>query len=181
MCKSVNEFFGYILSRKDPQSESFFASIRGYIYQFNLYGYYTEEWVINEVYIRARKFDKNGGIIENYYAWCSRTAFNVVRELSRKHQKYTPIDNYDRFPSSQPELSPIEIDNKIELIWRSFNQLSELEQRIISFTEFDSLSVRETCSILALEGTVMKEPALRKAKSRALKKLREIYHSLNQC
>jgi DNA-directed RNA polymerase specialized sigma24 family protein len=181
--QSLDAGFQALLDRDSSIGLTLWVFVERSLNQFHLSGSYTEAYVINEVYLRAAKFIDQGGAIDNLVAWCRATAYNHIRELSRREQRARSHDNdiliLDQIHSSQGLISDDEISEEYELIRRAFSQLSAADQQLINLSVVNNLPWRKIHLCLVAEGqTDRSEAALRKAKERAIRRLRENYHGI---
>ena len=180
--------FCELLHRNSHESDSLFVYIWMRINQFRLNKFYQPNDILNEVYKRGIKALEEGKTINSVSGWIRGTAYNYIRELSRKKsktksfeelsekeskyvtkslnllQKYATIQ--DRFEKA---------NNKIELLNEALKKLTLEEQRLLNYKEIQGLSWQEIASLEEYQGIT--PSALRKRKERVIKKLREFCHS----
>jgi DNA-directed RNA polymerase specialized sigma24 family protein len=181
--RSLDAGFQELLDRDSSVGLTLWISVERNLTQFHLSGYYTEAFIINEVYLRAANYIDQGGTIDNLIAWCRATAYNVVREQRRRDCRY---HSYDHNPldlellQAQPVLlNTAEISEEYEIIRRAFALLSPTDQQLIHLSVVNGLSWREIHTCLVAQGqSDRNEAALRKAKERAIRRLRENYHEI---
>jgi RNA polymerase sigma factor (sigma-70 family) len=179
--QSFDNDFADLLKPNHPSAASMGAFIRRLLRQFGLHKIYAEADILSEIYVRGYKLTQGGVIIVNPHAWSKSTAFNIVRELSRKHrQKERRFEELTENTWDKSEHPPIEADAKtdVAILHRALQELEPEEQRLLTLKIVDELSWVEIRNLLSLEGKTVSEATLRKQKERALKKLRRIYHSL---
>ena len=82
-----------LLQEQSPHGRSLFLFIERSLRGFHLEGTHTGIEVFNEAYIRGVTFTLKGNTIRNPKAWIRKTAFNVIRELSREAQQCQPKDS----------------------------------------------------------------------------------------
>lgn len=180
---SLDAGFQEILDSNSSTGLTLWTSVTRSLNQFHLTGLYTEAYVINEVYLRAAKFIDHDGTIDNLMAWSRATAYNYIRELSRRHnrEQLYPSDAaiFDQNHVSSGLISDTDIDEEYEIINRAFDQLSAADQQLIGLHVINNLSWREIHDRLRAQGQPDRtEAALRKAKERAIRRLRDNYHEI---
>lgn len=174
----LDEGFEELLKKDSPKGRTLWVSVKRNLQQFNLTNSYTEACIINEVYLRAVKAHEQGTKIDNLLAWSRKTSFNYVRELSRTQRRAQPIDNVQLEAKPVPVTDEM-IDDDLSDIRTAFERLSSEEQKLLSLSVVEELSWKEIRKLLLQVGAEdRKEATLRKAKERALKRLRENYHSI---
>jgi DNA-directed RNA polymerase specialized sigma24 family protein len=181
--QSLDAGFQEILDRDSSTGLTLWVFVERSLNQFHLAGAYTEAYVINEVYLRAVKFIDHGGVIDNLIVWCRATAYNYIRELNRRHQRERSYDNNAAILAQVQFQSGFISDDvtneEYEIIRRAFAQLNPDDQQLINLHVINNLSWREIHLCLVAQGqTNRSETALRKAKERAIRRLRESYHDI---
>ena len=181
--QSLDAGFQELLDRDSSIGLTLWVFVERSLNQFHLSGSYTEAYVINEVYLRAVKFIAQGGEIASLIAWCRATAYNHIRELSRRGQRERSLDHtpliLEQIQAQPGLISDDDISEEYEMIGRAFSQLSTADQQLINLSVIDHLSWRQIHLCLVAEGkTDRSEAALRKAKERAIRRLRENYHGI---
>jgi RNA polymerase sigma factor (sigma-70 family) len=171
--------FAELLNPEYPSAVSLACYIRRTVRQFRLPSI-AESDILVEVFLRAYKLIVLGGgvVIRHPSAWIRRVAFNYIRELSRTYNRISPLE-FD-IPDEQGH-SPIDgliLQADIAILERALQELDLDEQRLLTLKIVDELSWAEIRILLAGEGKVVSEDALRKQKERALKHLRQVYHAL---
>jgi RNA polymerase sigma factor (sigma-70 family) len=177
----LDERFPELLDKDSPTGRTLWVSVRNNLRQFNLIGSYTEACVISEVYIRAVKVYEKEEKIDNLLAWCRKTAYNYVRELSRKQRQSQPIDEIlqTRLAAEPEPIADEVIDDDLMTIRMAFERLSAEDQKLLNLSVVEQLGWKEVHQLLVQDGAKDRnQAALRKAKERAVKKLRENYHSI---
>jgi DNA-directed RNA polymerase specialized sigma24 family protein len=140
---------------------------------------YSEQEVLAEAVLRGFKLIVEGGVEIVYpRAWIRKTAYHYVHELRRRQSKFVSLD-YDRAdPNKLPLLDQLALRTDLAILNRAFKELEPEEQRLLQLNIFEGMSCPEIRRLLATEQKTISEAALRKQKERAIKHLREIYHSL---
>lgn len=178
----LDKRFLELLDKDSPLARTLWVSVRNSLRQFNLTGSCTEACVINEAYIRAVKVYKKGEKIDNLLAWCRQTGYNYVRELSRTQRKAQPIDDILIRLAAEPESIADEvIDDDLIAIRKAYEMLSPDNKNILNLSVVKELSWKTIRQMFVEDGAKDRsEVALRQAKARALKRLRENYHSVRR-
>lgn len=170
-----------VLRPNDPQGIAVYAAINRSLFQFHLQGLYDPAYILHEVYLRAlESIWIKQQCIYRPIPWIKGAGYNIVRELSRQEGKTESLeDNQDwdyesqRYPES--EFKP---NVEYALITLAYQRLTPEDRRILKLCLVDELSYQEIRAIYAADGCDISSVALRKQKSRALKRLRDVYHSL---
>jgi RNA polymerase sigma factor (sigma-70 family) len=162
-----------------PSAVSLEYFVRRNLRQFHLTSI-SESDVLTEVFLRAYKLIVlGGGVIIRYPgAWVRRTAFNYIRELSRDHQRTSSMEFDLPDQESSPLIDQLILQADIAVLKRALQELDPDEKRLLTLKMIDELSWAEIKIVLAGEGKIHSETALRKQKERALKHLRQVYHAL---
>ena len=180
---SLDKGFEALLKRNSPTGRSLLVSVRCNLLQFHLIGLYTEACVLNEVYLRALKFIEKGGTITNLLAWSRMTAYNFTRELSREGLRTQLTDQIEslaeQIQTEQSSFTDETIDEELVTIRQAFEQLSPNDQQLLHWSTIEKLQWKDIRSRYVSDGGKPRsEAALRKAKERAIKRLRANYHSI---
>jgi DNA-directed RNA polymerase specialized sigma24 family protein len=162
--------------------ESVFCAINSNLRKFNLTKTHDLYEVFNEVYIRGVKKTKEGERILNPQAWIRTTAYNVIREWSRKSQTQTKNEiGYDAVSTvpllaSQPCLqTPEELHAETEKLLRGIcSDMNDLDVKLLILSIIDDVEMKEAADHLSgTENVEFKSDALRKRKQRALNSLKK--------
>ena len=140
--------------------------------------------VVNEAYLRGINAINNGEDIQKPLAWIRSTAFNIIREWSRKQKKETYdspfLENYlDSNPVDTDSRTVIEPEVK-HLLEAALAHLRPEEQEVLKLRWIDGLSWREIANILSCEDKQILEGTIRKRGGRALKRLRQKYQMMEK-
>ena len=163
-----------LLQKQSPDGRSLFLFIKRSLRGFHLEGTHTEIEVFNEAYMRGVALTLKGNTIRNPKAWIRKTAFNVIRELSREAQRCQPRDS-DYIESSLVAEEIIELD--IEAVLSALQELELSDRLLIELKTVQNLSWKEVGQTLVESGEKPQtEAALRKRGQRAMQRLRQIYH-----
>lgn len=148
--------------------------------QFNLSQSFTVTEILIEAYLRGIKQIEKGECIENPIPWIRSTSYNIIREYSRKHKKLYQLEEEKlESPIDCSLVDFNEINENLEKVLLAFEKLDKEEKEILRLKIVENLKWKEIIEVLEQRGIKVKnEAALRKRKERALKHLRQIYHSL---
>ncbi len=151
-----------------------FARLR--LRQFKLDGSYDPAYVMNEALIRACEAIRNGKSIEKPSAWLRATMMNIVRELSRQKSDHIELDE-NSLEGLENSVAP---DLTEEFRWSkiAFRKLKPQDRKLLRLKIVNGLHWREIQEIYAAEGQDVSETTLRQRKTRALRRLRELYFDL---
>jgi RNA polymerase sigma factor (sigma-70 family) len=171
-----DSLFKTLLEADNPESNTFFAFIKRSLRQFNLDSYYDPSDIISEAYIRGVRSISSGRVITNPLAWIRMVSHNIIRELSRNQ-------NRQKADIAQLQDSvifePSNIEDDLELVQLAFKHLSPEDREIITLRTIEGLSWSEISKRLTSEEKQsLQEAVLRQRGARAMKRLRQIYHSL---
>lgn len=173
--------FLLVLNPTNPQGVTVHAFISRTLFQFHLQGLYDPAYILHEVYLRALdciwiKKER----IYNPTPWIKSVAYYIIRELNRKETRNDSLDAQEDWEAKYQLLqaSEFKINRDYSLITLAYQHLDIEEQRILKLFVVDEFSYRDIRNIYAAQGQDFSDAALRQQKSRALKHLRDIYHSL---
>jgi hypothetical protein len=165
-----------LLDPESPSGLSLSVFLENKLRQFHLNRLYDHADILSEVLLRAHKLIHSEGVtVLQISAWTKKTAFNVIRELSRKEQKSTSLtenllDKID-YTAGSDKL----VEDDFLAINQAMKMLDSEEQRLLQLKLVECLSWRDISEIFRDEGYDYKEAALRKKKERSLSKLRYYY------
>jgi DNA-directed RNA polymerase specialized sigma24 family protein len=159
---------------KMPSGKSIYAYIRQQLTFFHLSGSYTENYILNEVYLRGiSKVDK----INNLRPWIKGTARLFIKELARKDSKLVFLDEENL--SEAPQEEELNWQEHIAALHKALKQLNPIDEKLLNLKIVESKSWAEIRCVMRIEGHGDElEATWRKRKERALLKLRKIYHQL---
>jgi len=140
---------------------------------------YSEQEVLGEAVLRGFNLVVGGGVeIVHPRAWIRKTAYHYIQELRRQQQRFVSLD-YDRpEPNKLPMLDQLALKTDLAILNRAFKALDPEEQRLLQLTIFEGLRCPDVKRLFETESKLVSESALRKQKERAIKHLRQLYHSL---
>lgn len=138
--------------------------------------------VVNEAYLRGINTINDGKEIYSPLAWMRSTAFNIIRERSRKQNKVnydSPfLENYlDNIHIEADSITMIDPEVK-HLLDAALTSLKPKEQEVLKLRWIDGLSWREIAYKLSCEAEQISEGTIRKRGGRALKRLRKKYQMM---
>jgi hypothetical protein len=159
---------------KMPSGKSIYAYIRQQLTFFHLAEYYTENYVLNEVYLRGiSKVNK----INNLRPWIKGTARLFIKELARKDSKLVFLDEENI--SEAPQEEEINWQEHIVALHKALKQINPIDEKLLNLKIVEGKSWSEIRIFMRIEGHGDElEATWRKRKERALLKLRKIYHKL---
>lgn len=169
---------------ENPDAHTILPFIRRSLKQFHLDDRFDVYDILNETYLRAVKLMTTGTEIRSPLAWVRKTAFNVIREISREQKRYLLIDP-DQVESELvveaiweyliPEDS---LDANCETVMSALQALGLRDRELLNLRFVEGLTWREIGERLAVNGEPLQnDAALRQQGHRALKRLRDRYHS----
>ena len=179
-----NDEIELILSPGSPTYTSLVVAVARWLKQYRISGLFSPSYVINEAYLRGENsIRKKGQKISSYLAWLRRTCFNIIRELSRKEVKCLPLLIEPAEECGTENVGDYDfdfnLDREMMRVKLAFQILEPEDQELLNLKIVDGLSWKEIRKEFSLRGMNFTESALRKRKERALKKLRNNYHSFN--
>lgn len=171
--------FKTLLFPGSSSAHSMFSFIQRNLYQFNLSRRFTVTTILNEAYVRGVKQIEKGEYIEKPIPWVRSTSYNIIREYSREGNKICQLEQDIESPTNCSLLDFRDINENLEKVLLAFEKLDEEEKEILRLKIVEKLTWKEIIQVLERKDMTYKnEAALRKRKERALKHLRQIYHSL---
>jgi predicted RNA polymerase sigma factor len=175
-----------ILGVGNAYAYSAIATVRRYLHSFRLAHLVEPHEILFEAYLRGKNAQRKGEIIYNPHAWLKRTAFNIVREKSRKArrqatQSFEEIE-YRMSAESDCLLEKIDLSHEISLLYKALREFSREDShtaQLLEWRTIERLSWTEIADRLVAAGeTVPNYAALRQRVSRAKKRIRHILHGL---
>jgi RNA polymerase sigma factor (sigma-70 family) len=159
--------------------DGFQKFIKARLKSFNLNGQYSPDDIVNECFLRWHKAVEDGKEIPVLDGWMRKTAFNVIRELSRRNRKVDlrePTDLAESLPDAQEEADGD--DEQHQTVHQALKQLSQEKQELLEFRFFQNLSWDDITDVYASRGQKNTSQTLRKRGQRAMDELRKIYLSI---
>lgn len=172
--------FEMLLFPGSSSAHSMQACILRSLAQFNLSRRLSVTEILIEAYVRGVRQIEKGEYIENPIPWIRFTSYNIIREYSReRNRNYQLEEDRVESPIDCSLLDFKDINENFERVSFAFEKLDEIEKEILRLKIVKKLKWKDIIQVLEERGIRFKnEAALRKRKERALKHLREIYHSL---
>jgi DNA-directed RNA polymerase specialized sigma24 family protein len=181
----LNQVIADIVKINEASGYSMILAIRRMIHQFKLQSRLHPADILHTAYLRAIDAIDSGKSIQDYRSWLKGTALNIVRERSRQLGKETLTDPWltDQVVPNEPI---DEAEDQIEQVLQAFNLLREENSEVAELMNWrllEGLSWLEIQNRLGRrDGSVPSLEALRQKASRAKRRLRHIFHSLdNRC
>lgn len=174
-----------ILGNNNPYSYSVLTSIRFRLQQFKLTARIEAHEVLCEAYLRGKKYLQSGQQISNPHAWLKKTAFNIVRERSRRLRDHPTepgilcdlVRDQREGPLSQQALR-----EEIEAVIQALHTLRDEEPEaaeLLYLRTIEKWSWQQIRQWLIDQGrTAPNEATLRQRGARAKKRLRRIFHTV---
>ncbi len=169
----------------DESTRKIFFFIKRSLRQFKLDGQLQESDILIDAYLRARKKIESGKSIQNMSAYLNRVCFNIIREKSKKQKKseylYIRLINNGYGHQDTTFGTDNTADYRITTLLKALDKLNTKDLEIIQLHILEELSWQEISKNLSLsKGKNIAESTLRKRGSRALKRLREAYISVEK-
>jgi DNA-directed RNA polymerase specialized sigma24 family protein len=176
--------FKVLLNPNSRDALALYSSLRSQLQRFHLDSLYSENYVLNEAYLRARQCLMKGGTIRNPYAWIRGASRLIIRELSRAQKRV--VHREDDAPVFQDLVAHDWDFGEDEgatanqaVVREAFSTLSHMEQRILSLKVVEERPWKTIREVLRSEDLGdHSEAALRQKKKRSLDKLRKAYYAL---
>lgn len=179
--KSWERFIISLLHQKDHLV--LWAFLKRTLKQFKLDSMYSETDVIDKTDKITQEKIESGETIDNPPGWFRKTAFNVIRNLSKKetNQRKNIKKLHNNIETAYYPESLINEDyseEQVEALCRNWNGLSEQERRILILREVKELSWKQVANQLVIENHEIDNSRLvdrvRQKGNRALAKLRKL-------
>ncbi|NEP16184.1 MAG: sigma-70 family RNA polymerase sigma factor [Leptolyngbya sp. SIO4C1] len=175
-----------VLEKGNSYAYSTIATVRRHLYSFRLHQLIEPHEILFEAYLRGKETQRRGEEIRNAHAWLKRTAFNIVREKSRKarqqnHLQFEDLEYCLGAPGSDL-LDQLNLAYEIQLLYEALQEFAQEDsytEQLLRWRLIEQLSWPEICDRLAASGEeVPSSAALRQRVSRAKKRIRNILHGL---
>ena len=178
-----------LLDSSSSSSRALFAFIKTNLRRFRLNGIYSVYDVLNEAYLRGVLAINSGQSITKPTPWIKTTCYNIIREISRKQDKYYPLLDADQVSEDDNQFSviiktlsdqtrietPEAFDEVVlEALLPSLLRLEPKELRILQLRVMEDLSWEEVRQRLMIDGETISISSLRQQGYRALKHLRKL-------
>ena len=172
-----DEEFLELLCPKSSSGRLLFAFSARVLTAHHINHLHSEAHVINEAYVRGAILIQKGGEIRDLFPWMKQTVHNIVRELSREHQRTVSFEDYHE----QPTLAIAEtIQDNLKTLRFALQMLDPRDQYLLNLKIAQGQSwraIREAFNQAGLGD--ISEQTLRKRKERALIRLRKQYHAID--
>jgi DNA-directed RNA polymerase specialized sigma24 family protein len=179
-----------LLKPHNPHARSLLAFIYRTIRQFRLEQHVTEIDIFIEAYLRGVRYtQQQGRTIHQPKAWIRKTAYNIIRECKREHQRYCSVAFDEMLEHSLAGHPPEAVDDgwkdrfadNIQAVLSAFQSLSAADQQLIQWRVVEGRSWETIRELLIGQGEPqLSGAALRKRGQRALERLRHAYHQRSQ-
>ena len=176
-----------ILGGKNSYAFSAFAVIRRHLHSFHLEHLFDPNEILFEAYIRGKEVQRRGELITNPHAWLKSTAFNIIREKSRKARQRVIVSYEEEEHSSEVEsqselLEKIDLSHELKLLYkalREFDKENPETAQLLIWRTIEQLSWDEIENRLrGINPDNVPNPAtLRQRVARGKKRVRHILHS----
>lgn len=185
--KELNDLVTEIMSEESATAYSLFSFVYLKLRQFNLTSQVEVHEIFVEAYLRGINVIEKGGTIERPSAWLKGTAFNIIREYSRKTKKEYPSDSslIDNLPNNEFNKfnEAEEIEKHLNAVQKSLTILrkeNQDEAKLIYLKNINGLTWKQIREILIQEegDNAPSIETLRKRGSRALHRLRKIFSEI---
>ncbi|MEO0455574.1 MAG: sigma-70 family RNA polymerase sigma factor [Cyanobacteria bacterium P01_A01_bin.114] len=175
-----------ILGQGNSYAYSAIATIRRHLYSFHLTHLYEPDEILFDAYLRGKEAQRKGEIIRNPHAWLKSTAFNIIRENSRKVRRHSCVvfeENDGKVSAPTVDmLDTLALDHQVTLLYKALREFAKedchtaqlLCWRTIEQLSWDEISAR----LIALGEELPNNATLRQRVSRAKKRIRHILHGL---
>lgn len=187
-----------LLNPDQSHPYSFITFVKVRVNQYGLRGNLDPYDVINESYKRAVSAIQQGKDIKNFKAWLRKTCLNIIRENKRGIQRHFPVNPqsavFENFlaaemPSMLDELEAAvrhaEIQKRLRILKKALAELAALEPDAVQLLEWRLVNgwnwshIKEILESSGGEHAPSLD-ALRQRASRAKRKLRKLYHQIEQ-
>lgn len=176
-----------ILNPKNTPACSILLSIQRWLVQFNLIGQYEAYEILSEAFLRGFNYCQTKGAIERPHPWLKRTAYNIIRELSRDQRRQVPMDpqlmsNFltDETDESDQLAAQAESARQMQILSEVLDQVKREKSedyQLLELLYFKGLSwaeIRQT--LYGDKKDAPNEAALRQRLSRLRKQLRRLFY-----
>jgi len=175
-----------ILGAGNSYAYSAIATVRRHLHAFHLTHLFEPNEILFEAYLRGKAVQRRGERIRNPHAWIKSTAFNIIREKSRKARQriMVPYEDGDyRAANEQPSaLEKIDLSHEIKLLYkalREFEKENAATAQLLIWRTIDQMSWDEIEAKLRAmtDGDIPNQATLRQRVARGKKRVRHILHS----
>ena len=175
-----------ILGAGNSYAYSAIATIRRHLHSFHLTHLFEPNEILFEAYLRGKAVQRRGELIRNPHAWLKRTAFNIIREHSRKARQriVVPYEDgeYRATNDKLSELEKIDLSHEIQLLYKALKEFEKENPdtaQLLIWRTIDRMSWDEIEEKLraTTEGSLPNQATLRQRVARGKKRVRHILHS----
>ncbi|MEO1593265.1 MAG: hypothetical protein AAFU71_18525 [Cyanobacteria bacterium J06632_22] len=175
-----------ILGAGNSYAYSAISTVRRHLHAFHLNHLFEPNEILFEAYIRGKEVQRRGELIRNPHAWIKSTAFNIVREKSRKARQRVFVsyeENEYRTGDDAPNmLDKIDLSHEITLLYkalREFEKENAATAQLLIWRTIDQMSWDEIETKLRAmtDGDIPNQATLRQRVARGKKRVRHILHS----
>ncbi|MEL6250010.1 MAG: hypothetical protein AAFY78_19040 [Cyanobacteria bacterium J06648_16] len=176
-----------ILGTGNSYAYSAIATVRRHLHTFHLTHFFEPNEILFEAYLRGKAVQRRGELIRNPHAWLKSTAFNIVREKSRKVRQRVVVsydeNEYRVGTETGCMLDRLDLDHQIKLLYkalREFEKENADTAQLLIWRTIDRLSWEEIQAKLraTTDGEIPNGATLRQRVARGKKRVRHILHSL---
>lgn len=180
--EKFNQSIEILFKPNNSHARSLLAFVRRTLWQFHLNKSYSEMEILIEAYLRGIHYlqKPSGKTISNPGAWVRVTAYNIIREYSRKRKVQR-----SRIVHTQSDFSLLDSTEvadetvtalNIAAVFEAFKKLRHNDRKIIELRYLENRSWKDIRE--KLEEPKILISTLRKRGQRALKRLRQEYHKI---
>ena len=172
-----------IFAIRNSEGYSFLLFIKRTLAQFNIASLHDSIDIVVEAYLRGVRLIEKGTEIRNPPAWLRKTAYNIIRELSRAERK-REYSNYllethtsQGLKQDEPTEFEQELEYHLKAVWQAMHKISDSDRQLLLLKYFENKSWKEISEHPSIRRENQKTVgALRTRGSRIMEQLREIYH-----
>jgi DNA-directed RNA polymerase specialized sigma24 family protein len=178
MAIQLDLIFEEVFKKDSSRSISLWVSVRRSLQQFHLTDSYSEACIFSIAYERAQILIERGEKIDKFFPWIRGTTYNIVRELSKAQCKSVCFDESIQLEANSVLCTDEMLDEDVLAIRKAFKCLSIEDQELLSLSIIEGLKSKNIRQKLSQTGAEdCSEAGIRKRKERALKRLRQYFHS----
>ncbi|MEO0542023.1 MAG: hypothetical protein AAFZ80_14330 [Cyanobacteria bacterium P01_A01_bin.105] len=174
-----------ILGAGNSYAYSAIATVRRHLHSFRLTHQFEPHEILFDAYLRGKDAQRRGDIIRNPHAWLKSTAFNIIRENSRKARRRVVVpyeDNEYRSGTDKNLLDQLDLSHEIQLLYkalRAFEKENAATAQLLVWRTIDKMSWDEIEGELraTTAGDIPNQATLRQRVARGKKRVRHILHS----
>ena len=175
-----------ILGTGNSYAYSAIATVRRHLHSFRLTHQFEPHEILFEAYLRGKAAQRRGDHIRNPHAWLKSTAFNIVREQSRKARQRIVVsyedNDYRTGDDTLNLLEKIDLTHEVKLLYKALREFEKenaataqlLIWRTIEEMSWDDIEARLRATT---SGDIPNQATLRQRVARGKKRVRHILHS----